>query len=258
MKRSRKAFTLVELLVVITIIGMLMGLLLPAVHSARESARRTVCTNNHKQVGLASNNFESTYRRFPGFANKIGNSIGSWVAALLPFLERRDVYKHWEAGNGEDMGLVHLSVLVCPSNPPETTGVRDTSSGMICNTEIFRDNSQGRNSRGIDWLTRKDGASNTLMLTETLRIYPWEEVNPTVNGFGLETLAGGGSSSGSNNQQPGGPGSNHGGGIVAAFCDGHVKFIRSDLEAGVLPALVRGNDCDVDGGIVLDESMYSH
>jgi type II secretory pathway pseudopilin PulG len=97
----------VELLVVITIIGILMGLLLPAVQAAREAARKTQCSNNVKQITLAMQNFASAKKVFPGYLNglNIGTYGGStitppvsWVVTLLPYLDRSDLYAGFQQG----------------------------------------------------------------------------------------------------------------------------------------------------------------
>jgi len=86
--RRSTGFTLVELLVVIAIIGVLVGLLLPAVQSAREAARRMQCQNNLKQLGLAMHNYESTFRAFPMNDGSRGYSP---QARILPQMEQGNV-----------------------------------------------------------------------------------------------------------------------------------------------------------------------
>jgi prepilin-type processing-associated H-X9-DG protein/prepilin-type N-terminal cleavage/methylation domain-containing protein len=103
MKLSRHAFTLVELLVVIAIIGTLVGLLLPAVQSAREAARRTQCTNNLKQVGLALQNFHDARKTLPeGWLCKTDSSVPhnaeegrgwGWASRILPHMEENTLFQ---------------------------------------------------------------------------------------------------------------------------------------------------------------------
>src|ERR1044072_9093438 len=100
MKRSRNGFTLVELLVVIAIIGILVALLLPAVQAARDSARRSQCTNNLKQIAIAILNYEGSKKRFPaGSTTKGGTRDGpywsTWSIDILPYIEEEGLYSLW-------------------------------------------------------------------------------------------------------------------------------------------------------------------
>jgi prepilin-type N-terminal cleavage/methylation domain-containing protein len=118
----RQAFTLVELLVVIAIIGILVGLLLPAVQSAREAARRMQCMNNMRQFGLAMHNHESTYKAFPESRplDLAGNRM-SWCIVVLDFIEQGnlaniyDKQVRWNTGSNVVAGQNPLSVFICPS-----------------------------------------------------------------------------------------------------------------------------------------------
>jgi len=92
-KNDSKGFTLVELLVVIAIIGVLLALLLPAVQAARESARRSQCKNNLKQIGLALQSYHDTKRQFPSGRIQKDEFGVSWAFELLPYMEQTTIYK---------------------------------------------------------------------------------------------------------------------------------------------------------------------
>src|SRR5688572_26000357 len=102
----RSAFTLVELLVVIAIIGVLVALLLPAVQTARESARRMKCSNQLKQFGLALHNYHDTHNSFPAghmfrgifdgnATDAQGGSGFGWGTAILPYIEQLSLYNQF-------------------------------------------------------------------------------------------------------------------------------------------------------------------
>ena len=100
---SRYGFTLIELLVAIAIIGILAGLLLPAVQSTRESASRTHCANNLKQFGLALHLFHDQARHLPPSRRKMatdgsGAEGPTWAWLILPELEQRVLYQRWPEG----------------------------------------------------------------------------------------------------------------------------------------------------------------
>lgn len=95
---NRNAMTLVELLVAIVIIGVLVGLLLQAVQAVRESSRRTVCSNNIKEIGLATANYEQARRVLPPGAYSTWGI--TWWHALLPYLEANDVFSLYDPRYG--------------------------------------------------------------------------------------------------------------------------------------------------------------
>ncbi|HEX3450122.1 MAG TPA: DUF1559 domain-containing protein, partial [Isosphaeraceae bacterium] len=127
--KQRLAFTLIELLVVISIIGVLIALLLPAVQAARESARRTQCVNNLKQLGVAMHTYESASRSFPpGYVSNFdtsGTDTGpgwGWAAMLLPQFEQKPLFDAInfnlpiEDVSNSTSRLTRMSVFLCPSD----------------------------------------------------------------------------------------------------------------------------------------------
>ena len=143
----RRGFTLIELLVVIAIIGVLIALLLPAVQSAREAARRAQCTNNLKQIGIAMHNYETLLGSFPsGYLSRIGgggvhavpdsatrDAGPGWGygSLILPYLEQSPVHAAmnfdiptWLPSNSTATGVA-LNVFLCPSATESVTPTLD-------------------------------------------------------------------------------------------------------------------------------------
>jgi prepilin-type N-terminal cleavage/methylation domain-containing protein len=128
---GRRGFTLVELLVVIAIIGVLVAMLLPAVQAAREAARRSNCSNNLKQIGLALHNYEDTHKTFPAawWLSNPPLNMGAWGTSILPQLEQQPLYDKYDTkvppiDQAGTIGVANIAIIStrlkmfeCPSVP---------------------------------------------------------------------------------------------------------------------------------------------
>ncbi len=202
--KNRSAFTLVELLVVIAIIGVLAGLLMPAINNAREAARKMTCTSNLRQLGLAVAEYESAYKILPQ-AGQLDRDY-SVQARLLPFLDEGPLFTALQFDKPAFTGsfsekipnpaLVQhfataLPIFLCPSDPTQRVTTVTTSRGAFSYGGINYMVSFGSGTRknyDFRWETdglfyepfaarfsrATDGMSNTVMLTETCRSAGWD------------------------------------------------------------------------------------
>lgn len=190
-RATNRAFTLVELLVVIAIIAMLVGLLLPAVGSARESARRTQCANNLRQLGIGLTSYHATNEVYPTGSTiqpMRGRPGLSWTVFALPFIGEQNLHEMIAPkADGSARNLprdVRVAVFTCASRPtsrrPELDYAGITGAGQEgfvkdledehCGDHffdgVFYPGSQVRSAH------IKDGQSNTLLLGERNYLTP--------------------------------------------------------------------------------------
>ena len=294
--RKRFGFTLVELLVVITIIGMLVALVIPAINGAREAARRAQCTNNQKQIAMALLNNEMRKQRFTGYTNVLAGKYAGWPVMILPDIERRDLYDEWAQGNQVSS---YLELLVCPSdsptsydapllsyvvncglpdrtasNPDSSTPVDWKENGIFHEHLTIKSNVKKTNVR-IEDISKHDGTTNTLMLSENIGANEWPGTKWFPKGSGFQNLGEieGGFVWDWNENKDGNPlplhkainrdadqteqltlkppdkfsgysaewyarpSSRHSGGVLVAFADGHTQFLGENIDSEVFGLL---------------------
>lgn len=199
-RRAVHGFTLVELLVVITIIGILIMLLLPAVQSAREASRQAQCANNLRQMGLAMHLYQDTYQTFPRSA--FSQSSGLWWnsdplyltsihVAMLPYVEQVNLFGLfdpsrwiWGPSTAHDLAsppastnknavvtAVRVPTFICPTSPyhkrpnyPGNNYAWNTGSTIYWNNVKMNGPIQRARDTSVSEIT--DGLSNTILLSE--------------------------------------------------------------------------------------------
>jgi prepilin-type N-terminal cleavage/methylation domain-containing protein len=179
---TRRGFTLIELLVVIAIIAILIGLLVPAVQQARESANRSQCSDNMRQIGIAIHSCHDTYKYMPqhGYAFPKGSPTlrqTSVLWALLPLLEQENLFNSLQAHNSTSSAFfntnaipVPVPVYMCPSDysgiSSEGTNAQWNLASYVYNCQVFVG----------QWpqlaRTFPDGTASTVLFAEHLALCP--------------------------------------------------------------------------------------
>ncbi len=203
---SRRGFTLVELLVVIAIIGMLVGLVLPAVQSARERGRNTVCKSNMRQVAMAVITYENAKNRYPGYLDLFRHQNQNLyrrplMVLLLPYLDRRDLADKFATIPGDIPGTslgsffpglqgLFLDILVCPTdrvnrarhtafvyNTGTAPGWLGGPSGQNPADGVFLWNGNPNNPQIMTSDRIYDGLEHTIMISENIQARYWTDAD---------------------------------------------------------------------------------
>lgn len=265
MKPSRRtAFTLVEMLVVISIIGVLAALLLPAVQAAREASRRASCINNQRQLSVASQIYEgrTTEGRMLGYHNRLGGQMVPWPVMLFSDMDNKPIYESWQNGTNK---VIYLRTLVCPSDGKKlntTSGVSYVINAGLAGNLAFEKAPNGiaHNfySTVAAWPSMipgvattsndfQDGRSNTILFSENLQATQWNSIdNPpgSASGFkqnlvfvwqntvspNADQKINGNKRTASLTSDTARPSSWHTTGVIVSLADGSQRFIRQDIS----------------------------
>jgi prepilin-type N-terminal cleavage/methylation domain-containing protein/prepilin-type processing-associated H-X9-DG protein len=251
MTRDRRAFTLIELLVVIAIIATLIGLLLPAVQKVRESAARSKCQNNMKQIGLAMHLYHDNKNRLPAgwvVSRTVKPTPGwSWATVILPQIEQHSLFSQINPdlatpGLATVNSLTQMPVALyrCPADRGGETNPVYQSLGMnnyVANREVVGPDINN-NPAPMNLLGIQDGTSNTILIGErdSVRNTAAVWVRSSISASSFEGRPG----QGINIPNPTptnatscvrlGWSSLHPGGVNFLLADGSVRFVRDSID----------------------------
>lgn len=267
---GRRGMTLIEVLVVITIIGALIALLLPAVQQAREAARRTQCQNQLHQLGLALHNYHDVHLVLPPGSMTVGPSFSllsgwGWGAMVLPQLEHSALYNQLDFNipNASGANIDHIDTILpfwfCPSDNANRQ-IQSLDEDQLLVVQVAGGNYLGvepmlAEISSTNWASVKDGLSSTLMLGEkrystsgqyleyvsswvgtvTFPTYYVYDSTPHLQASSIVPI---------NSDSTGGFSSWHTGGAYFAFGDGHVRFLNENIDRNLFEALgtMQGNE----------------
>lgn len=207
------------------VIGILIALLLPAVQAAREAARRTMCSNNLKQIAMALDSYQLTHGSYPPayIADENGKPLHSWRVLILPFMNHEALYDQydfnepWDGPKNQALAHQMPPEFRCPSanSPPGCTSyVGSMGAGKFFDP-----------ARTIKPMDIADGLSNTITVVEI----PHSQVS------WLDPLDG--QTAGVQPFVPGGKWSGHPRGMNVSFADGSVQFIEEDTDPAAISAM---------------------
>jgi len=242
-----RGFTLLEMLITISIIGVLLAVLLPAVQASREAARRTQCAGNLRQIGIAIHGYHDSFRRLPPggiewrpWGNTTQRQL-AWSVFILSSLEKRDLYGQLDLSFPFDHvvnaapAAVRISIYECPTYEPPKSVRGGISYGGIHGSRILGPANYDQGVLIYDKQFRitqiSDGTSHTMMVAEDVGGPDAEWINAR-NVFIIDSLPNA-APSWENNIR-----SEHPGGAATLYVDGHVVFTDDTVSAEALEAAV--------------------
>jgi len=253
-------FSLVELLVVIAVIGLLAGLLLPAIQSSRESARRMTCLNNLHQIGLGALAFHDVYKRFPEGGVEMRSLRGpdgkvlypkgrqlAWSAYILPYVELQSLAKRinfrkaFDSPDNVAPAAEIVPLYLCPSNSRRSYLVEGRGAcdyGGIFGETLLTNNNPPRGVMLYGQYVRIrdiiDGTTHTMMVSEDSGFADMQWINGK-NVFDVAYPI---------NQAPpyeNDPRSKHFHGVNGLMADGNARFLSEDMDLNILAAICTRN-----------------
>lgn len=270
----RRAFSLVEMLAVIAIVGTLLGMLLPAVQRMREASRSAQCANHVRQTALGLRGYEAAVRRFPAGCDLTPHEPSlphgtqhAWSSTILPYIEhgelasRIDYATSWNAPGGNAAAAAQtITTYVCPSGLVSSVGKADygglsgswiVSDGVpflgaagLSNGMLFAVDGEQRPTTAA---AVTDGLSRTLLVVEAVdrgdEIAPADDPDATGRWARINCFA---QSAAFINALGSDISSHHPGGAQAAFADGRVTFLSDSMDPVVLSALCTRNGGEAD------------